>query len=148
MTDPTLRPLDPAADLDLVHRWVTEPRARFWGMTEASRNEVREIYSWLQEQDHLAAYLIDLDGVPVGMVQTYDPFVDEIGEYYDRRAGDLGVHLFLADSPARAGVRRLVAEPDTANEPSVARFRSLGFSDGSTVQLPHKVARFLFVDLA
>ncbi|RPK37028.1 HTH-type transcriptional regulator CdhR [Streptomyces sp. ADI92-24] len=35
-----LVPVDPAADLDLIHGWVTEERARFWGMGDASREEV------------------------------------------------------------------------------------------------------------
>jgi RimJ/RimL family protein N-acetyltransferase len=166
MTDLSLRPLDPESDLDLVHRWVTEPRARYWGMTDKSRDEVGEIYGWLQIQEHLAAYLVEVGGVPLGILQTYDPFVDEIGRYYERRPGDVGVHVFLADSPARAGrsadilrflvdwlasqpgAQRLVAEPDASNEPSVARFRSIGFRPGPVVELPHKVAQFLFLDLA
>ncbi|MGL5865988.1 MAG: GNAT family N-acetyltransferase [Dermatophilaceae bacterium] len=165
MTATSLRLLDPVADLDLVHRWVTEPRAVYWGMTDKSREEVGDIYRWLQDQDHLAAYLISLEDVPVGIVQTYDPLVDEIGDHYDRRPGDLGMHLFLADSPARAGhtaamlrfviewlaarpdTRRLVAEPDAANQPSIARFASLGFRPGPLVRLPHKVAQFLFLDV-
>jgi len=164
MTDLSLRLLDPVTDLDLVHGWVTEPRAAFWGMTGNSREEVGEIYGWLQDQDHLAAYLVEAGGVPVGIFQTYDPFVDEIGQFYDRRPGDVGVHLFFADTPARAGrsheilgflvqwaaaqhgARRLVAEPDASNEASVARFLSFGFALGPVVQLPHKVAQFIFLE--
>ncbi len=161
----TLRPLDPVSDLDLVHTWVTEPRAAYWGMTDKSREEVGEIYAWLQDQEHLSSHVIEVEGVPVGILQTYDPFVDEIGEYYDRRQGDLGVHLFLADSSRRSGhshallgfllewviavhgARRLVAEPDASNEASVARSLSFGFSLGPVVQLPDKLAQFVFLEL-
>lgn len=158
-----LRLLDPVADLDLVHSWVTEERARFWGMTDKSREEVGEIYGWLQEQDHLAAYLIEVDGIPVGIFQTYDPFVDEIGEFYDRRPGDLGVHLFLASHPARAGqsagivrmlalwcfaqpgVERVVVEPDARNGKSLHLFGRAGLVAGPVVELPGKTAQFAFL---
>lgn len=158
------RRLDPDTDLDLVHGWVSEPRARFWGMLGKSRAEVEEIYRWIDEQEHLAAYLLEVDGAPIGLVQTYDPFVDEIGAFYDRRAGDVGVHLLLADTPARAGrterelmrfltwlaeqgTRRVVLEPDADNEASVRRGLALGCTRGPVVDLPHKRAQFLFLDL-
>ena len=31
-----LRPVDPAADAPLLHRWVTHPKSAFWMMSEAS----------------------------------------------------------------------------------------------------------------
>ena len=43
----TVRDLNPAADIDLVHGWVTVERARFWGMVDKSREEIEEIYTWL-----------------------------------------------------------------------------------------------------
>lgn len=160
----TLRLLDPVGDLDDVFAWVSAPRATYWGMTGKPREEVGEIYAWLQEQEHLAAYIIEVDGAPVGILQTYDPFVDEIGDYYDRRPGDLGVHLHLADTPARKGhstdilaflvrwvfaqpgVDRMVAEPDTTNNKSLLAFGRAGMVAGPQVQLPHKVAQFAFLE--
>lgn len=164
MTDLSLRLLDPVADLDLVHAWVTHPRAEFWGMTERTREEVGDIYGWLQDQPHLAAYVILVGTTPVGIFQTYDPFVDEIGDHYERRVGDLGVHLHLADTPARAGrtteilaflvqwvfardgVQRMVAEPDTRNSKSLLAFGRAGMVAGPRVQLPGKLAQFAFLE--
>ena len=40
-------PLSPEEDLDLIHGWVTQDRARFWGMTEYSRSDVLEVYEFL-----------------------------------------------------------------------------------------------------
>ncbi|TQL67850.1 RimJ/RimL family protein N-acetyltransferase [Nocardioides albertanoniae] len=167
LTDPalTIRDLDPSADLDLLCGWLQTDRARFWGMAEKPREEIEEIYTWLQEQPHLAAYIVELDGDPVALFQTWDPEVDELGTFYDRRPGDLGMHLFLADSPARegrteavigffvesviaaAGVTRVVVEPDAANEASLARLDAYGFQRGPVVELPHKVAQYAFLDL-
>lgn len=161
----TIRDLDPSADIDLLCGWLHDDRARFWGMVDKPREEIEEIYTWLQEQPHLAAYIVEIDGVPVGLFQTWDPEVDELGEFYDRRTGDLGAHLFLADSPIRkgrteivldyfvenvivaAGARRIVVEPDATNEASLERLESYGFTRGPVVQLPHKVAQYAFLEL-
>lgn len=161
----TIRDLDPAADIDLLCSWLQKDRARFWGMVDKPREEIEEIYTWIQEQPHLAAYLVFLDGDPVALFQTWDPEVDELGTYYDRRPGDLGVHLFLADTPARKGntetvltfflesvvakpgIRRVVVEPDATNKPSLARLDAYGFTRGPVVDLPHKQAQYAFLDL-
>jgi len=159
----TIRPVDPPRDAALLHGWVSQERAAYWGMLDKDVEEVEAIYSYVQEQPHLAAYLVTRDDRPLALFQTYDPAVDEIGGYYDRRPGDVGVHLFLADDPARAGLtpallellmdwvfadeahRRIVAEPDARNAKSVALFVSLGAALGPIVQLPNKPAQFTFL---
>lgn len=161
----TIRDLKPSADIDLLCDWLHDDRAQFWGMVEKPREEIEEIYTWLQEQPHLAAYIVELDGEPVALFQTWDPEVDELGTFYDRRPGDIGAHLFLADTPTRkgwtetvfdffienvivkAGARRIVVEPDASNEASLARLDDYGFKRGPVVQLPHKVAQYAFLDL-
>jgi len=165
----TLRPVDPRADAPLLHGWFAQPRAVFWGMGSRTCEEVAEIYGWIDDQEHLTASLVLLDERPVGLVQTYDPFVDEIGRHYDRRPGDLGVHLFLADDEARAGrtpalmayllghvfadpsVQRVVLEPDVANAKSLALLERHGAELGAVIRipaplpdLPPKTARLAF----
>lgn len=158
------RAVSPTTDAPLIHEWVTQPRAKFWGMLEKDLEEVEAIYTYIDEQPHLAAWLATVDETPVGIVQTYDPFVDEIGEFYDRRDGDIGVHLFLADDPARAGhtevlltaamralltdpaIRRIVLEPDRDNESSIELLTRLGATLGPVVEMPGKTAQFAFLD--
>lgn len=161
-----LRRLDPRGDLDTVHGWVTEPRAEFWGMTGHSRDDVREIYEFLDGLDTHHAYLMVLDGRPVGIFQTYEPAADPIGEHYPVRDGDFGIHLFLA--PAERGEisdftgtlagallrfvfavpdrRRVVVEPDARNDRALRRWKRLGFVFGEQVQLPHKVAQMAYLE--
>lgn len=165
-----VRPVDPAGDAALLTAWVTAERASFWGMAELGRDDVEEIYAYIDEQEHLAAYLLVLDDAPVGLLQTYDPQVDEIGEWYDRREGDVGVHLLLADDERRAGrtpeviaagldfvahlpgCRRLVFEPDARNAASIALMARLGAERGPLVDLrtsiSEKPAQFFFLDRA
>lgn len=164
----TVRPVDPAADAALLTAWVTADRAAFWGMAEMGEEDVAAIYRYIDEQEHLAAYLLVLDRDPVGLLQIYDPAVDEIGEWYDRRPGDVGVHLLLAGDPRRAGrtaeviaagmdfvahrpgCQRLVFEPDARNAASVGLLDRLGAERGPLVELrtsiAEKPAQFFFID--
>ncbi|GAA2509213.1 GNAT family N-acetyltransferase [Streptomyces gobitricini] len=145
--------LDPARDAELVHGWVGEERARFWGMREATVDDVREIYTHLDSLTTHHAFLAYRDGVPVALFQTYEPEADRVGECYDVRPGDIGVHLLIApaDAPERgfsthlmsvlvsyalSGRERIVAEPDAANEKAIALLVRGGFEPGPEVVLP------------
>ncbi|MFJ8693373.1 GNAT family N-acetyltransferase [Streptomyces roseolilacinus] len=148
--------VDPDRDAPLLHSWVSEDRARFWGMRDAGPEEVREIYAHLDSLTTHHAYLAYRDGVPVALFQTYDPAADRVSECYEVRPGDIGVHLLLA--PAAAPERgfsahllealvgyclstheRIVAEPDAANGKAVALLARSGFELGPEVVLPEVV---------
>ncbi|QYJ05106.1 acetyltransferase [Nocardioides panacisoli] len=166
-----MREVDPEADADLLHAWVTADRARFWGMQEETRDGVRDIYTYIGSQPHLSAHFLEVAGEdrPLALLQTYDPAVEEIGRFYDRRPGDLGIHALLPDDPARSGrtpelvafamealfardgVRRIVLEPDVANEKSVALAEALGAERGPRTRVVtsylDKEAQFFFLTL-
>jgi penicillin amidase len=160
-------PVDPAGDIDLLYGWVTRERARFWGMRDHTRERVLEIYAYLDSLTTHHAYLIHHDGRPVALFQTYEPDADPVGEYYEVRPGDFGLHLMVgpADGAPRPGFtdtlltvflshllaedpgrRRIVAEPDARNEKAIARLLRTGFVLGPEVELPHKRARLVFLD--
>ncbi|MFF8634972.1 GNAT family N-acetyltransferase [Streptomyces pilosus] len=150
-------PLDPAADAPLLHRWVSEERAAFWGMNGLSEQRVAEIYAHMDTLDTHHAYLVLKDGTPAALLQTYEPEADRVGACYPVEPGDIGIHLLLAPAApgeARPGWtaglasafvtyvmlvldrRRVVVDPDVANEKAVARFARLGFTTGPVVVLP------------
>jgi hypothetical protein len=150
-------PLDPKADAGVVHGWVSEPRAAFWGMNGLTEEQVREIYAHLDTLDTHHAFLALHDGKPVGLLQTYEPDADRVGECYDVEPGDIGVHVLLAPAGrdgARPGWstsvlaafsafvlvgldrRRVVVDPDVRNEKAIARFLRQGFERGPVVVLP------------
>jgi penicillin amidase len=160
----TLTPLDPVVDLDLVHGWVTEDRAKFWGMTDHTKAEVGEVYAYLDTLTTHHAYLVRDGDVPVALFQTYQPAADPLGEFYDVRPGDLGAHLFVAptDAPvagfstrlvvglmaavfADPSVQRIVIEPDLDNDKSIALLSRAGFVWDSVIDLPHKKAQLGFL---
>ncbi|MEU3442761.1 acetyltransferase [Actinospica acidiphila] len=150
-------PLDPAADAPLLHRWVSEERAAFWGMNGLTEQRVREIYAHMETLGTHHAYLLVKDGTPAGLLQTYEPEADRVGACYPVEPGDIGMHLLLA--PAEPGEtrsgwtaglavavsayvllgldrRRIVVDPDVANEKAIARFARQGFTAGPRVVLP------------
>ncbi|MER7576629.1 GNAT family N-acetyltransferase [Streptomyces sp. NPDC126514] len=149
--------LDPQADAEVVHSWVSEERAAFWGMNGLSRDQVAGVYAHLDTLDTHHAYLVRRDGVPVALLQTYEPEADRVSECYDVEPGDIGVHLLLAPADEEGGRsgwtsgllkaitsyvltgldrRRIVIDPDVANEKAVARFVRQGFEAGPLVTLP------------
>ncbi|MYS21401.1 penicillin amidase [Streptomyces sp. DvalAA-14] len=164
----TLAPVEPDRDLDLLYGWVTEERARFWGMREADRARVREIYAHLDALDTHHAYLVHRDGRPIALFQTYRPEADPIGDCYDARPGDIGIHLLLGPPDpqvtrrpgftsdlltvliafvlADPDCRRIVAEPDARNFRAVRRVVRTGFTLGPVVELPDKEAQFAFLE--
>ncbi|MEV6970150.1 GNAT family N-acetyltransferase [Hamadaea sp. NPDC051192] len=161
----SLRTVEPVADAPLLHRWVTEERARFWGMGDADLARVQEIYGYLDSLDTHHAYLAVLGGQPVALFQTYEPDADPVGECYPVEPGDIGVHLligppadgrrpgftgallgvllaYLFADPSRT---RVVAEPDARNTKAHERLARAGFVLGTEVDLPEKRARLAFL---
>ncbi|WP_455355090.1 GNAT family N-acetyltransferase [Streptomyces sp. SYSU K217416] len=152
-------PVDPPADAAVIHRWVTEERARFWGMGDTTREQVEEIYTHLDSLTTHHAYLVHLGDEPVALFQTYEPEADRVSECYDVEPGDIGVHLMLGPATggprpgytaallsvfvghvlSGPGRRRVVAEPDARNEKAIARLQRTGFALGPEVVLPEVV---------
>ncbi|MFD7443571.1 GNAT family N-acetyltransferase [Streptomyces sp. NPDC059909] len=151
-----VRRLAPERDVDTIHSWVTEERARFWGMGEASRADVLEIYRHMDTLTTHHAWLVECDGRPATLFQTYEPEADRVSECYDAEPGDIGVHLMIgpAQDAPRPGftaamltvlvgyilsdpkVRRIVAEPDVRNTKAVERLARSGFELGPEIVLP------------
>lgn len=164
-----LVPVDPAADAGLLHGWVTEERARFWGMADHTREQVREIYAFVDSLPTHHAYLALRDGVPAALFQTYEPDADPVGECYDVQPGDFGVHLLIAPAEGEGAVKgytdalltvfiahvfsdparlRVVVEPDARNEKAIARMVRIGFELGPEIRKPEKTARLAFLTRA
>lgn len=153
----------PASDLDVVHAWVTQPRARFWGLGDLTREELAETYAFVDSLPSHHAFLLRWDGSPFALLQTYAPEHDPVGRCYDVADGDVGIHLLLGEPrpgppvwalvsvvlhelvAGRPGARRVVAEPDVRNRAALARAEATGFEPGPVIHLPDKAARLAFL---
>ena len=154
----------PGADADLIHGWVREERAKFWGMGAMSLDEVRDIYGFLDSLDTHHGYLMIVEEQPAGIFQTYEPLQDPVGEVYPARPEDTGMHLLLAPAERRVpdftatllsglirfllsdpAKDRVVAEPDARNAKAIGRLVGFGFEAGAKVQLAEKEAQLVFL---
>ncbi|MEV0400420.1 GNAT family N-acetyltransferase [Actinoallomurus sp. NPDC050550] len=153
-----VRPVDPADDAALLHAWVTHPKSVFWMMGDASPSDVVSEFEAIVARPGHDAYLGLHEGRPAFLVERYDPR-RELGEVYDVRPGDVGMHFLAAptDTPihgftravivtvmellfAEPGTRRVVVEPDVRNTAVHALNAAVGFEVVGTVSLPDKQA--------
>ncbi|MBO1334207.1 GNAT family N-acetyltransferase [Streptomyces sp. VRA16 Mangrove soil] len=159
----TLRPLDPAADAELLHRWVTDPKAAFWLMQDAKPEDVEREYTAIAAHPHHDAFLGLHDGEPTFLMERYDPAHVELVGLYEPEPGDIGMHFLTAPSGTRIpgftravitavmehlfadpSVRRVVVEPDVRNTAVHALNEAVGFVPEREIDKPEKRALLSF----
>lgn len=165
-----LRPLDPAADAALLHRWATQDYAAFWGMQERSVEDVRRTYEEMLRRPRSQAFIGNLEGDPrpLLLLETYHGPDDAVlARHYDARPGDRGFHLLMAPPAERpkhvsnvgfhvlrgicrhllsdAQADRIIGEPDLRNTTVLRFLLQGGFELGQVVYLPHKTAQMVFM---
>lgn len=155
----TIVPVVPVRDAALLHSWVTHPRSVFWGMQDASPDQVRAEYTAMGDDPHHDAFLGLVDDVPQFLTERYDPAHRELAGVPEIQPGDVGMHVLVAptDRPVpgftaavmRAvlqmcfrpeEVRRVVVEPDVRNTKIAALNAAAGFRVLREVDLGHKTA--------
>ncbi|MGW6979007.1 GNAT family N-acetyltransferase [Streptomyces sp. NPDC054932] len=158
-----VRPLDPFADAELLHGWVTHPKASFWMMQDASLPDVEREYMRIAAHEHHQAYIGLHEGRPAFLMETYDPSELELVGLYDALPGDVGMHFLVApsDTPLHGFTRavittvmaaifadpateRVVVEPDVANTAVHALNEVVGFVPERRVTKPEKEALLSF----
>ncbi|MFI6465513.1 GNAT family N-acetyltransferase [Streptomyces sp. NPDC050528] len=159
----TFRPLDPLQDAELLHRWLTHPKAAFWMMQDAKLEDVERAYMEIAADEHQHALLGLRDGVPVFLMEYYDPRHRELVGLYEPLPGDVGMHFLtpatetpvhgftravitavmarLFEDPA---VERVVVEPDVSNTAVHALNEAVGFVPEREIQKPEKKALLSF----
>ncbi len=130
----SLRPIRPTDDAPWLHDWLHRDYARFWGMGQATQEDIRAYYQAMQLSGHARAYLGARCGQPAFLLEHYLPARDELGLHYPVREGDHGMHFALApvQRPQHdfsiqvllaileiifrdTSARRIVVEPDVRN---------------------------------
>jgi hypothetical protein len=92
----TVRPLDPLRDAELLHSWVTHPKAAYWMMQDAKLQDVEREYMRIAAHEHHHAYLGLHEGRPAFLMEKYDPRYVELEGLYDPEPGDVGMHFLVA----------------------------------------------------
>ncbi|WP_217143986.1 GNAT family N-acetyltransferase [Streptomyces sp. AC627_RSS907] len=159
----TFRPLDPLKDAELLHRWVTHPKAAFWMMQGARLEDVERAYMEIAADEHHHALLGLQEGEPAFLMEKYDPAHRELVGLYEPLPGDVGMHFLTppTDRPVRGFTRsvitavmahlfedpathRVVVEPDVDNKAVHALNEAVGFVAEREIQKPEKKALLSF----
>ena len=138
-----------AEDLPLLHDWLRREHVRRWWRDTETYEEVVEYYTpSLEGRDPTDLFLIVLDGVPAGMIQTY--LVDDYPEWaavIEVGEGAAGVDLLIGEEEhtgrglgaqvleafvrdvvfARPGTTACVATVEEPNRRSWRAFEKAGF---------------------
>ncbi|MCX4981039.1 GNAT family N-acetyltransferase [Streptomyces sp. NBC_00572] len=157
------RPLDPLKDAELLHAWVTHPKAAFWMMQDATLEDVVHEYTAFAAHPHHEAFIGLVDGTPAILMERYDPAHLELVGLYDPQPGDVGMHFLVAptDTPVHGFTRkvitavmaelfadpataRVVVEPDVSNKAVHALNEAVGFVPEREIQKPEKKALLSF----
>jgi aminoglycoside 6'-N-acetyltransferase len=147
-------------DLRLLVRWIARPHVKRWFPEPATLAAVeREYGGELRGDERIRVFIVELDGVPVAMIQCYrvEDFLDDpewstadwdaadcvgidymIGEQQltGRGLGTALIGAFIDTvlrelHPQALGV---VADPEPANAASIGALRRLGFREHRLVQ--------------
>ncbi|MDH6215910.1 GNAT family N-acetyltransferase [Streptomyces pseudovenezuelae] len=159
----TFRPLDPLQDAELLHSWVTQPKAAYWMMQDAKLEDVERAYTEIAADPHHHALLGLRDGVPVFLMEKYDPAHRELVGLYEPLPGDVGMHFLTpaTETPVHGFTRavitavlahlfedpateRVVVEPDVSNTAVHALNEAVGFVPEREIQKPEKMALLSF----
>lgn len=158
----TLRPMQ-ADDAPLIHRWVTQEYARFWGMQNDTLEQVASFYQQLLANDPHSAMIGLCNDEPVFLMEFYRAQQDEVGKHYPALPDDYGMHILIApaDKPlpqfswqvfstvmdylfSLPQVQRVVVEPDVRNEKIHRLNKRAGFRYQHTIDMGHKTAWLAF----
>ncbi|QWB25394.1 MULTISPECIES: GNAT family N-acetyltransferase [Streptomyces] len=159
----TVRALDPLKDAELLHSWVTHPKASYWMMQDAKLQDVEREYMRISAHEYHHAYLGLHEGRPAFLMESYDPRYVELEGLYDPEPGDVGMHFLVAptDRPihgftkavitavmdelfADPRTRRVVVEPDVSNKAVHALNEAVGFVPEREIDKPEKRALLSF----
>ncbi len=158
-----LYPLSIPEHIPLIHYWVNQQYARYWGMQNTSLAEVKTYYQALIDSDHTQVYLGCHEDMPAFLLECYAPSKAAVGAHYPVQSGDRGMHFLVA--PADTAIpnftfcvmtvimeflfsdpdcERVVVEPDARNEKIHVLNRRAGFVYQRLIELPEKTAHLAF----
>jgi len=158
-----LRLVDPPTDSPLLHEWVTDPKAAYWMMQEATVADVLAEHEGIESSEHHFAYMGLYHYRARFLVEVYDPAHSELAGVYDPAEGDVGMHVLTAPTAQPIagftkgvmetvmrllfdgfGAKRVVVEPDVGNEAIHRLNEFVGFRPERAVQLKDKQALLSF----
>jgi aminoglycoside 6'-N-acetyltransferase len=139
-----------ADDLPMIRRWLAEPHVRQWWGDSA---EQYALVCGDLDEPAMDQYIVSVDGRDFGYLQCYDLtawnsgfgeqpkdtrgidlFIGE-ADMIERRHGSAMIRAF-ADERLKAGVPRVVTDPDPKNLRAMRAYENAGFTPVGMVDTP------------
>jgi aminoglycoside 6'-N-acetyltransferase len=128
-------------DLPLLAAWLARPHvARWWDDPDELQHIVGHIDSISVEP-----FIIELNGRPIGYIQSYDPHLEDDHPYQNQPTGTLGIDQFIGEPELvglghgsrliaefveqlfEEGVPRVIIDPDPDNSVAIRCYEKAGF---------------------
>jgi aminoglycoside 6'-N-acetyltransferase len=130
-------------DLPMIGAWLAEPHvAKWWDDPE------QEIAAIAKHIDSISVepLIVELDGKPIGYLQSYDPHLEDGHPYADQPFGTLGIDLSIGrpelvgvghgsaivrqfvEQLFEEGAPRVIIDPNPANGRAIRAYEKAGFS--------------------
>jgi aminoglycoside 6'-N-acetyltransferase len=129
-------------DFALLGRWLRESHVEeWWDDVEQELAEIREH----MDSVSVEPLIIELDGKPIGYLQTYDPHLEDDHPYNDQPFGTLGIDVSIGvpelvgvghgsallaqfvEELFREGTPRVIIDPHSANARAIRAYEKAGF---------------------
>jgi aminoglycoside 6'-N-acetyltransferase len=129
-------------DLPMIAGWLAEPHVAEWW--DDPETDIAEIAGHIDSVS-VEPLIIELDGRPIGYLQSYDPHLEDDHPYQDQPFGTLGVDLSIGpaelvgvghgsaalrqfvDELFAEGAPRVIIDPDPANARAIRAYEKAGF---------------------
>ncbi|MGA4841794.1 GNAT family N-acetyltransferase [Streptomyces sp. G45] len=149
--------MDPFTDAELIHSWLTHPKAAHWQMGGVKLYDVEREYMAVAASDHSHAYVGLHEGEPAFLMERHDPRHGELADLYEPEPGDVGMRLLTAptDRPvhgfthavlttvmeylfADPATQRVVTAPDVRATAAHALVETVGFVPEREADTPER----------
>lgn len=129
-------------DMGLLARWLDRPHvASWWGDAANALDEIRAH----EDSISVEPFIVELDGKPIGYIQSYDPHLEDESPYQDQPTGTLGIDQFIGEPELigkghgtrligafvemlfEEGAPRVIVDLDPANAAAIRACEKAGF---------------------
>lgn len=148
------RPLA-VTDFPMLHEWLNRPHVSARWDDQTSLAEVEERYKRHLNSDCVFPHIVELDGKPIGFIQSYNAELVGDGWWESEPPGTWGVDQYLAeenllgkgigssfiraftdDLLRRPEVKRVITDPAPDNARAIRSYEKAGFVSKGVIQTP------------
>jgi aminoglycoside 6'-N-acetyltransferase len=131
-------------DLPLMARWLAEPHVAKWWSDDVNE-QLAQTASHI-DSISVEPFIVELNGKPIGYIQSYDPHMEDGHPYQDQPFGTLGIDVTIGfpeligkgHGPRmidafvamlfEEGCPRVIIDPDPSNKAAIRAYEKAGFT--------------------